>query len=663
MRTAAAGEIVVCGKAARGRRLLGVVFVQAIGLAIVTLGALGIAFAGRSLGKRSRLDSDVRAALTDSGATANVGSTLNAVRHALRADFVLVVIENAREPQAIAAESTAKASCDLRPVTLARPHRRLLDTMRSTGRAQQTGTEEGAVLSDLLLQNRLSHGLAAPVYGDSETPMGFLVLGRDRHRFRRDDRRRVALVAERLGAKLESERLERSVRDLKTMGNKLRHRADHDPLTGLANRALLEQKVAEALTNPEQETKIAVLFLDLDDFKVVNDLLGHQAGDELLTSVSRRIGAAIRPVDIAARLGGDEFAVLVHCIDANDGERVARRLVEALEDSFGIEGRDVNVHASVGIAYGDAGRIEADELLRNADLAMYEAKRAGKGTFALFERRLLDRVRTRHELVVALEKAVERNEISVHYQPIVELESRGLIAVEALARWHRPGHSIAEPDSFIGAADEAGLMPSIGRSVLAIACRQVCDWQRIYPSCGGLRLTANLAPIELVDPSLSSDVAAILDDTGFDPSLLVLEITESGVMRNPEQARSSMEQLRALGIRLALDDFGTGHSSLAHLREFPLDVLKIARPFVEHIVEREHDALFVETMVRLASSLQLPVVAEGIEAEGQARVLDALGCEYGQGYLFGRPVGALGMTRYLLAETLPPSLPSLAAVS
>lgn len=663
MLTAAIGTCRSGGDQGRTRKvLLGVVLVQAVGLGIVTLGALGIALAGRSLGKRSQRDGELRTALTDSAASA-VGASLDAVRRALRADFVLVVIEPDGESQAMAAESTSRASCDLRPVSLARAHRRLLDRIRATGRAQQTTTEEGAVLSDLLLQLKLTHGVAAPLYGDSETAMGFLVVGRGRGSFRRDDRRRIALAAERLGARLEAERLERSVRDLKTIRNELRHRADHDPLTGLANRALLEQKVGEALAFGQDDTRIAVLFLDLDDFKVVNDLLGHQAGDELLTSVARRIGAAIRPVDIAARLGGDEFAVLVHCIDANDGERVAGRLVDGLADSFGIAGRDVNVHASVGIAYGEAGRVEADELLRNADLAMYEAKRAGKGRFALFERRLLDRVRTRHELVVALEKAVERNEIAVHYQPIVHLESRGLTAVEALARWHRPGHQIAEPDSFIGAADEAGLMPSIGRSVLAIACRQVRDWQRIYPSCAGLRLTANLAPIELHDPSLASDVAAILDDTGFDPGLLILEITESGVMRNPEQACTAMEQLRALGIRLALDDFGTGYSSLAHLREFPLDVLKIARPFVQHIVEREHDAVFVETMVRLATSIRLPVVAEGIEHEGQARVLDALGCQYGQGYLFGRPEGALGLTRYLLADTLPPALPSLAAVS
>lgn len=641
--------------------MLGVVLVQAVGLGIVTLGAVGVALAGRSLGRRSRFDADVREALVETVASEGIGDTLGALRRALRADFALVVIEPSGEPQPLAAESTGKGNSDLRPVSLLRSHRRLLDSVRVTGRPKQTGTEDGAVLADLLLSLKLDHGLALPVFGESETPLGFFAVGRRRGSFGRDDRRRVALAAERLGARLEAERLERSVRDLKTMGNQLRHRANHDPLTGLANRALLEQKVAEALGERAQQTKVAVLFLDLDDFKIVNDLLGHQAGDELLVSVARRIGAAIRPVDIGARLGGDEFAVLVRCIDASDGERVARRLIESLDVPFGIAGRDVKVHASVGVAYGDAGRVEAEELLRNADLAMYEAKRAGKGKFALFERRMLDRVRTRHELVVALEKAVERNEIQVHYQPIVSLGTRGLEAVEALARWHRPGHSIAEPSSFIAAADEAGLMPGIGRSVLAIACRQVRDWQRIYPSCSGLRLTANLSPVELLDPSLADDVAAILDDTGFDPQLLILELTESGVMRNPEQACSSMEQLRSLGVRLALDDFGTGHSSLAHLREFPLDVLKIARPFVEHIVGREHDALFIETMVRLSSSLGLPVVAEGIESEGQARILQDLGCEFGQGYLFGHPVGALGVTRYLLADTLPPALPSVAA--
>ncbi len=639
--------------------ILGVVVVQAIGLALVALAALAIAGVARSLARRVSGDADVRDALQ---ATAADGfeRTLDAVRMALDADLVLLVIGAAGPNPVRVVESTKAGSTDLRQVNLPAAYSRLATEVGRVGGTVLTGRGGSPTLDAALVSRGLVHGAALPVQGDANEVIGMLVVARMRGRMRRDDRHRLALVAERLGAQLESDRLERSVRDLTTMRNELRHRADHDPLTGLPNRTVLSMKVTQALAEVEQQTTVAVLFLDLDDFKVVNDLLGHQAGDELLVTVARRVSAAIRPVDMAARLGGDEFAVLVRCIDANDGERVAMRLVEALDTPFGVAGRDVSVRASVGIAYGSAGRIDTEEILRNADLAMYEAKRDGKGRYARFDRRMLDRVRTRHELVVALEKAVERNEIQVHYQPIVNLESRQLVAVEALARWHRPGHTLTEPEGFIGVADEAGLMPSIGRSVLAIACRQVRDWQRIYPSCAELEVTVNLAPTELSDSMLVHDVAAILEDTGFDPSRLILEITESGVMRNPDQARRAMLALRELGVRLALDDFGTGHSSLAHLREFPLDLLKIARPFVEQIVERERDAVFVETIVRLAASLELPVVAEGIENELQADSVAALGCELGQGYLFGRPVGSLGMTRYLVADTLPPGLPSVA---
>jgi diguanylate cyclase (GGDEF)-like protein len=639
--------------------ILGVVVVQAIGLALVALAALAIAGVARSLARRVSRDADVRDALQ---ATAADGfeRTLDAVRMALGADLVLVVIGAVGSSPVRVVESTKVGSTDLRQVNLPVAYSRLATEVGRVGSTVLTGRGGSPTLDAALVSRGLVHGAALPVQGDANEVIGMLVVARMRGRMRRDDRHRLALVAERLGAQLESDRLERSVRDLTTMRNELRHRADHDPLTGLPNRTMLSLKVTQALAEVDQQTTVAVLFLDLDDFKVVNDLLGHQAGDELLVTVARRVSAAIRPVDMAARLGGDEFAVLVRCIDANDGERVAMRLVEALDTPFGVSGRDVSVRASVGIAYGSAGRIDTEEILRNADLAMYEAKRDGKGRYARFDRRMLDRVRTRHELVVALEKAVERNEIQVHYQPIVNLQSRQLVAVEALARWHRPGHTLTEPEGFIGVADEAGLMPSIGRSVLAIACRQVRDWQRIYPSCAELEVTVNLAPTELSDSMLVHDVGAILEDTGFDPSRLILEITESGVMRNPDQARRSMLALRELGVRLALDDFGTGHSSLAHLREFPLDLLKIARPFVEQIVERERDAVFVETIVRLAASLELPVVAEGIENELQADSVAALGCELGQGYLFGRPVGSLGMTRYLVADTLPPGLPSVA---
>ena len=642
--------------------LVGVVIVQVVGLTLVALAAIGIAVAGRSLGRRVEGDADMRTALL-AQPTDGLAETLAAVRRALDADLVIVVLGEAESSRMRAAESTSQGSSDLRQVNLPATYSRLLTEVKRVGGVLMTGRGGSPTLEAALVPRGLGNGSAVAIPGDAGEVIGMLVVGRNRGRMRREDRHRLTVVAERLGTQLESDRLERSVRDLTTIRNELRHRADHDALTGLPNRTLLSQKVSQALAETDEHTTIAVLFLDLDDFKVVNDVLGHQAGDELLVSVARRVSAAIRPVDLAARLGGDEFAVLVRCVDANDGERVAKRLVDALDGPFGVAGRDVSVRASVGIAYGLAGRIATEEILRNADLAMYEAKRDGKGTFARFDRRMLDRVRTRHELVVALEKAVERNEIQVHYQPIVNLESKQLVAVEALARWHRPGHTLTEPEGFIGVADEAGLMPSIGRSVLAIACRQVRDWQRIYPGCARLELTVNLAPTELADSLLCHDVAAVLEDTGFDPSLLVLEITESGVMRNPAQARQSMLELRELGVRLALDDFGTGHSSLAHLREFPLDLLKIARPFVEQIVERERDAVFVETIVRLAASLELPVVAEGIESTSQADAVAALGCELGQGYLFGRPVGALGMTRYLVADTLPPALPSVAVAS
>lgn len=642
--------------------IVGVAVVQAIGLALVALAAIAIAVVARSLARRVRGDADVRDAL-QSTVSEELESTLEPVRRAIGAELVLVVIGSPGSGQIRVVESTKQGSTDLRQVSLPAIYSRLATEVGRVGGVLVTGRGGSPTLEAALVPRGLGHGAALPLLGDANEVIGMLVVGRARGRMRRDDRHRLALVAERLAAQLESDRLERSVRDLTTMRNELRHRADHDPLTGLPNRTLLTKKVTQALAEIDEKTTVAVLFLDLDDFKVVNDVLGHQAGDELLVSVARRVSAAIRPVDMAARLGGDEFAVLVRCIDANDGERVAIRLVEALDAPFGVSGRDVSVRASVGIAYGSAGRIDTEEILRNADLAMYEAKRDGKGRYARFDRRMLDRVRTRHELVVALEKAVERNEIQVHYQPIVNLGSRQLVAVEALARWHRPGHMLTEPEGFIGVADEAGLMPSIGRSVLAIACRQVRDWQRIYPGCAQLEVTVNLAPTELADSLLVHDVAAILEDTGFDPSRLILEITESGVMRNPEQARRSMLALRELGVRLALDDFGTGHSSLAHLREFPLDLLKIARPFVEQIVERERDAVFVETIVRLAASLELPVVAEGIETELQAAAVSVLGCELGQGYLFGRPVGSLGMTRYLVADTLPPALPSVAVAS
>jgi EAL domain-containing protein (putative c-di-GMP-specific phosphodiesterase class I) len=291
--------------------------------------------------------------------------------------------------------------------------------------------------------------------------------------------------------------------------------------------------------------------------------------------------------------------------------------------------------------------------LRNADVAMYDAKRGGKRRYVSYEPEMHTRVRERQELAAAIERAVERGEIGVHYQPIVDLADRRVVALEALARWDRREHGLLAPTSFVPLADELGIMLEIGRTVLREACRQARAWQIAFPGHEDLTVNVNLAPSELHNPLLAREVASVLLETGLAPNRLVLEITESGVMRNPEEALQTMRELRELGVALALDDFGTGHSSLAHLREFPIDSLKIAQPFVAGLPEGELDGVFVDAIVRLATSLGLGVVAEGIESAGQADAVSRLGCGLGQGFYFGEPVGELGVSSYLGAVRLP----------
>jgi diguanylate cyclase (GGDEF)-like protein len=470
--------------------------------------------------------------------------------------------------------------------------------------------------------------------------------------FTEDDLRLLETYAGHAGVLIENDRLEQSLTEVTELKEQLRHQAYHDALTGLPNRVLFAERVARAI-RPGEEATAAVLFLDLDDFKTINDSLGHHVGDELLVAVARRVESAVRPGDVPARLGGDEFAVLARVVVAEEAERIADRLVRALEEPFVIEDREISVHTSVGIAFGEPGSALADELLRNADVAMYDAKRAGKRRFTSYEPEMHLRVRERQELGAAIERAVERGEIGVHYQPIVDLSTRRVVALEALARWDRREHGLLAPNSFVPLADELGIMLEIGRTVLRESCRQARAWQLSFPGHDDLTLTVNLAPSELHNPQLAHEVATILLETGFAPDRLVLEITESGVMRSPEEALRTMLELRDLGVTLALDDFGTGHSSLAHLREFPIDTLKIARPFVAGLPEGELDGVFVEAIVRLATSLGLEVVAEGIESAGQADAVAALGCTHGQGFYFGAPLGELGVTAYLGSRTLP----------
>ena len=386
----------------------------------------------------------------------------------------------------------------------------------------------------------------------------------------------------------------------------------------------------------------AVLFLDLDDFKAVNDRFGHGVGDALLVAFSDRLKACVRPADVPARLGGDEFAVLADGSNAEEVARVAARLVDALNEPFGIEGKEVSIHASVGIAFATPSST-ADELVRNADVAMYDAKQAGKRQVASYAPEMRDRVRGRNETAAALQRSVGRGEINVH-QPIVDLASNRLVAVEALARWQRTGRELLSPVSFIPLADEIGVMVEIGRVVVREACEQGRSWQSVFQEHDGLTINVNFAPSELHDPALTREIAGVLEETGLEPSRLMLEITEPGVMRQPARALAAMRSLRELGVRLALDDFGTGHSSLAHLRELPLDTLKIAKPFIAGLPDGHADAAFIEAIVTLATSLEIDVIAEGIETAAQAQAALELGCRLGQGFFFGSPLGQIGVT-------------------
>jgi diguanylate cyclase (GGDEF)-like protein len=611
------------------------------------------------------LYASMRIAHREPGPNAGVSDLLASTRRLLRADLAWIVLlpRDSSEPTLVA-EATAAGESPLQPWLLSRGEQGVIDAaIDARGVVAASPRRTPPELVAFLKTRGLRTALLAGLRGDDGVLGVVVVANRNEVEFAAEDARLLETYASHAAVLMEHEHLEQSLHEVTALKEQLRHQAYHDALTGLPNRALFAEHVARALASADETGPPAVLFLDLDDFKMINDSFGHLAGDTLLVEVADRVASCVRPLDVPARLGGDEFAVLARGAREEDAERLAERLVHALGEPFLLEGRDLHVHASVGIAFGAPGRCSADELLRNADVAMYDAKQAGKRRFARYQPHMHERVRSRHELASALERAVDRGEIAVHYQPIVELEGRRLVAVEALARWERDGHGLIQPGSFIPLADEIGLMVEIGRAVLRQACRQARAWQDAFDDHAGLTLNVNLAPSEVQNPGLAREVERLLEETGLTPDRLVLEITESGVMRRPAEARATMRDLRALGVSLALDDFGTGHSSLAHLREFPIDTLKIAKPFVAGLPDGAVDAAFVQTIVHLARSLELGVVAEGIESAAQAEVVAQLGCGLGQGYYFGTPLAHLGVTQYLAAEALPNLAPGLFAAA
>ncbi len=432
----------------------------------------------------------------------------------------------------------------------------------------------------------------------------------------------------------------RDITERKEYEEQLRHQAFHDPLTGLPNRALFLDRLEHALARTARDSRsVGVLLVDLDRFKPVNDSLGHQVGDELLVMVGRRLQSCVRPEDTVARLGGDEFAVLIEDLeDTSDATAVAERIEEALRPSFELGERELVLTASIGVAVSSTGQRDPDELLRSADIAMYQGKKTGKARYELFEPPMAARALELLELEADLRRALERDELRLHYQPKVELGTGRIVGVEALLRWEHPERGLVSPLEFIGLAEETGLILPIGRWVLREACRQAREWQEQHPLKPSLEMCVNVSARQFEHRELVGEVAQTLEETALDPGTLVLEITESAVMEDAESNIVRLHELKDLGVRLAIDDFGTGYSSLSYLHRFPVDTLKIDRSFVDGLGEESEDTAIVRAVIALAHSLRLDVIAEGVETAEQVKRLQALGCRMGQGYLFSRPL-------------------------
>lgn len=477
----------------------------------------------------------------------------------------------------------------------------------------------------------LRAAMAAPVHENGK-PVGSLVVASYRR-----DRQYSSTEQEMLVAFAEHASL--ALTDARNFEDAM-HQAFHDSLTGLPNRALFLDRLEHAQARARRsKAAIAVLFLDLDSFKNVNDSLGHVAGDELLVLVSGRLRRCLRPSDTAARFGGDEFAVLLEDVGTPGvTELVAERVLAELRAPFEIQGQEVFISASVGIATSeDRG---GDDLLRNADLAMYRAKSAGKGRHETFEPGMHAAILERLGLEVDLQRAVFRGELITHYQPIVDLATGTIVATEALLRWRHPTRGMIGPDEFIPLAEETGAIHALGQWILFDACRQTVEWNAGICADAPIRIGVNLSGKQIEDPDLVAQVSGVLSETGLPAEHLILEITETVLMHDLEGTITKLEELRALGIGLSVDDFGTGYSSLQYLRRFPLESLKIAKTFVDGVAGASHDAAVARAVVELGGTFQLNVVAEGVETIEQHAQLLMLGCDYGQGYLFARPAPA-----------------------
>jgi diguanylate cyclase (GGDEF)-like protein len=417
--------------------------------------------------------------------------------------------------------------------------------------------------------------------------------------------------------------------------------AFRDAMTGLPNRDLLcdrlDRCMARKLRNKNYQ--FAVLMLDLDRFKVVNDGLGHAVGDQLLVALARRLSECLRPMDTLARLGGDEFAILLEDIrDLSDATEVADRIHERLTSAFSLNGQEIYATTSIGIALNNAGYDRPQDVLRDADTAMYRAKALGKARYAVFDSSMREHAMSQLQIENDLRRAIEHNELSVHYQPIVALDTGKIHAMEALVRWEHPQRGMMEPAQFITVAEETGLIRQIDRLVLNQACRQMQQWQQSFPRYRELRVNVNLSSRQFTQGNLVEQIQQILQQSKLEGRWLTLEITESLIVENAQLAADMLQRLRQQDIQIHIDDFGTGYSSLSYLHNFPIDDLKIDRSFVSRLGLDTDNSQIVRSVVMLAHSLGIHVTAEGIETARQLKCLRDLGCEYGQGYYFSNPL-------------------------
>jgi diguanylate cyclase (GGDEF)-like protein len=496
--------------------------------------------------------------------------------------------------------------------------------------------------SNQMLERRgIDEAMIALLRGESRILGSLLVGGHvDPHAYDAKDLQLFQTLVIQTATTLENGRLERSIARLTELQEQLTHQAFHDSLTDLANRSLFTDRVEHALQRSERSGRtVAILFLDVDDFKGVNDTHGHAAGDELLVGVAQRLRQCLRAPDTPARLGGDEFAVLLEDLDdPSEAELVARRTLESVRRPLQITGHTVHVRISIGVAVADNNGDNASNLMRRADVAMYAAKGAGKDRYVVFAPGMESDIVGRHRLRNDLDKALAGEEFILHYQPIVDLFTGDITGLEALVRWRHPTRGLVGPAEFIPLAEESGLILTLGQHVLRAACTQTLRLQARYPKPNTLVIAVNVSARQLQQPLFVESVLATVHEVGIRPESLVLELTESILLDDASSSIVKLEALQRAGIRIAIDDFGTGYSSLSYLRRLPVDILKIAKPFVDDLAVVDANGDFAQAIVGIASALRLSLIAEGIEAAAQVTRLRELGCTLGQGYYLCHPV-------------------------